>query len=176
MADASHKELEAILEEFSTSIRASLFKYRLASRGIDPDDVLQEIRIKIWKCVQSEKKSARCSSYISRIVNSTLIDFVRKARQAETLAYNEHILLKKQAGGPEAEADGSSLRLIVNEAADSLVESRRKVIKLFLADLTLEEIARSLNWSRDKTRNLLYRGLSDLKQKLREKGVDYADR
>jgi RNA polymerase sigma-70 factor (ECF subfamily) len=56
------------------------------------------------------------------------------------------------------------------------MESRRKVIKLFLLDLTIAEISSSLNWSRDKTRNLLYRGLSDLKEKLKDKGVEYENR
>ena len=60
-------------------------------------------------------------------------------------------------------------------AVDSLIESRRKVVKLFLLDMTIDEIASFYNWSRDKTRNLLYRGLSDLKGILKDKDIDYED-
>ena len=65
---------------------------------------------------------------------------------------------------------------IVGNAVDSLMESRRKAVKLFLLNMTLDEIAIFLNWSRDKTRNLLYRGLSDLKKILKEKGIEYENK
>jgi len=54
----------------------------------------------------------------------------------------------------------------------SLIESRRRAVKLFLLNMTIEEIAIYLQWSKDKTRNLLYRGLSDLKKTLKEKGIE----
>ena len=55
------------------------------------------------------------------------------------------------------------------------MESRRRVVRLFLLNMTLEEIAIFLNWSEAKTRNLLYRGLDDLKRMLKEKGIEYED-
>ncbi len=175
--DTSPPELEAILDKFSASIRASIFKFRLANKGIDPDDVLQEIRIKIWKKTRDEKKVRHYSSYISSVINSTLIDFVRKARRADKLIYHEQQkVLGEDERSLEAAAEDNLLRETISEATDSLMESRRKVVKLFLSDLTIDEISLSLDWTKDKTRNLLYRGLSDLKEKLREKGVDYEDR
>jgi RNA polymerase sigma-70 factor (ECF subfamily) len=63
----------------------------------------------------------------------------------------------------------------VGEAVESLMLSRQRVVKLFLLNMTLEEIAVVLNWSEAKTRNLLYRGLDDLKKILRKKGIEYED-
>jgi len=62
---------------------------------------------------------------------------------------------------------------MVGEAVESLMDSRRRVVKLFLLNMTLEEISIFLDWSEAKTRNLLYRGLDDLKKKLKEKGIEY---
>jgi DNA-directed RNA polymerase specialized sigma24 family protein len=42
--------------------------------------------------------------------------------------------------------------------------------------MTIEEISAYFNWSKDKTRNLLYRGLSDLKKILKKKDIDYEDK
>jgi RNA polymerase sigma-70 factor (ECF subfamily) len=64
---------------------------------------------------------------------------------------------------------------MVGEAVESLMASRRRVVQLFLLNMTLEEIAIILKWSEAKTRNLLYRGLDDLKKILREKGIEYED-
>jgi DNA-directed RNA polymerase specialized sigma24 family protein len=66
-----------------------------------------------------------------------------------------------------------NLKKMLSETVDSLLESRRKVVKLYLLNLSIEEIATLFCWSRDKTRNLLYRGLSDLKKVLKEKGIEY---
>jgi len=171
------KEFEAILEKFSRSIRASISKFGLEKRGIDPEDVIQEVKIKIWKKFGHEKNISHYSSYIQRIINSILVDHIRKVRRQEKLILHEkQKLLSEERGNPGNPHKGSVFSEMVGEAADSLMESRRKIVKLFLADLTIDEIASTLNWSRDKTRNLLYRGLSDLKEKLKDKGVEYENR
>lgn len=67
------------------------------------------------------------------------------------------------------------LREKLTEAVGLLIESRRRVVKLYLMDLTIEEIAAFYGWSKNKTRNLLYRGLADLKRLLQEKDIEYED-
>jgi DNA-directed RNA polymerase specialized sigma24 family protein len=62
---------------------------------------------------------------------------------------------------------------LVGRAVEALIESRRKVVKLYLLNMSIEEIALYFHWSKDKTRNLLYRGLTDLKKILKEKNIDY---
>jgi len=50
------------------------------------------------------------------------------------------------------------------KAADRLLDSRKTVVKLYLLNMSLPEISDYLNYSQAKTRNLLYRGLEDLKK------------
>jgi DNA-directed RNA polymerase specialized sigma24 family protein len=103
-----------------------------------------------------------------------LIDQIRKMRRQERLILHE----KEKLISEERENWGTAhsqdaLRQTVGAAADSLLESRRAVVKLFLMDMTIDEISVTLKWSRDKTRNLLYRGLADLREMLKEGGVEY---
>jgi RNA polymerase sigma-70 factor (ECF subfamily) len=173
----SPEEFEALLERFSRSIRAGVLRLGPEKSGIDPDDVIQEVKIKIWKKFEREKNAAHRSLYIQRVVNSTLVDLIRQARRRERLILHEKQKLLSEEGrrvhNPSGEA---SFWQSLGEAADSLMETRRKVVKLFLADMTLDEISSTLNWSRDKTRNLLYRGLTDLKEKLQDKGIEYENK
>lgn len=169
------KEFDAVLGKFSRFIKVNIQKFNLPKDGIDPDDILQEVRIKIWKLLNDEKKIANYSSYIKKIVDSSVIDHLRRARRERGF-----ILLEKQKTISEWKShyktritEDKTLRKTVNIAVESLLESRRKVVKLYLLNLTIEEIATFYNWSRDKTRNLLYRGLADLKKSLREKGIEY---
>ncbi len=170
------EEFERLLEEFSYSIRRSLEKFGLERRGIDPEDVLQEIRLRLWKKFASEKKIRSRASYISVVVNSVLTDCLRRARRTEKVLQHEKEKCLQSAEQPAGcfFSDERTWR-IVAEAIDSLIESRRVVVKMYFLNANLEEIAASLGWSLDKTRNLLYRGLSDIRLKLKERGIEYED-
>jgi DNA-directed RNA polymerase specialized sigma24 family protein len=41
--------------------------------------------------------------------------------------------------------------------------------------MTSDEIADLMGWSRPKARNLVYRGLKDLRGKLRRAGIEYGE-
>lgn len=169
------KEFDIVLNKFSRVIKGNLQKFNLQKEGIDPDDVFQEVRIKIWKLLNDEKKIVNYTSYIKKIVDSSVIDHIRKMRRERGLIQKQkHRTISEWKSTYEKNIDYDvNLKKMVIETVDSLLESRRKVVKLYLLNLTIEEIAALFCWSRDKTRNLLYRGLSDLKRSLKEKGIEY---
>jgi len=56
----------------------------------------------------------------------------------------------------------------VGKAVEQLIETRRQVVKLYLLNLNIREIAGYLGMSQDKIRNLLYRGLADLRKLIKK--------
>lgn len=171
-------EFEALLERFADFIRIHISKFNLPKFGLDPEDISQEIRIKIWKLLNTEKEISNYPSYIKKIVHSSVIDLLRKWKREEGIFIQE-----KQRKISETKKDYLAgcqqedyMKETVAEAINSLIESRRKVVKLFLLDMNIEEISAFYNWSQNKTRNLLYRGLSDLKNILKDKDIDYENR
>jgi RNA polymerase sigma factor (sigma-70 family) len=169
-------EFESLLIRFSASIKGSILKLGLEKKGIDPEDVIQEVRIKIWKKFKSEKKSLWHPSYIYRVVDSTLIDCIRKARVQDGLIQHR-IREMLQENDPPSGSSARDSRLWdkLAGAADSLPGPRRQVVKLFMLNLSIEEISLCLHWSLNRTRNLLYRGLNDLRKMLNDKGVCNGD-
>ncbi len=160
-------DIELILKTSSRLIEAGITALGLERKGIDPEDVIQEVRIKIWKTLDSEKNIHDLSSYIMRTMNSALIDHIRTfRRQQKLLQYEEERCYLDKRTHFKNTVPENILSDVVGEAVNSLIESRRKVVKLFLLNLTLEEISLFLNLSKSKTRNLLYRGLADLRKKL----------
>jgi len=172
------KEFEAIINRFSRFVKANIYKFNIQKNGIDPDDILQEVKIKIWKILEDEKKIKNYASYIRKIVNSSVIDQIRKLRREKGIFIHEkHKWVSEQKRNYITDISHDiNAKEIISQAVDSLIESRRKVVKLYLFNMTIEEIATFLKWSKDKTRNLLYRGLSDLKKRLREKGIEYENK
>jgi RNA polymerase sigma factor (sigma-70 family) len=169
------KEFEAFLARFMGFIRANIGRFNIQRFGIDPDDIVQEVRIKIWKLLESEKNVVNYSSYIKKIVNSSVIDQIRKLRREEQVFQAE---MQKQVAEREDAYKQEFLRNsirkeIVGLAVESLIESRKNVVKLYLLNMGIEEISRYYGWTPHKTRNLLYRGLSDLRKILKNKSDDH---
>ena len=166
-----------IVEQFSQFIRVHIQKFAPQRKGIDPDDILQEVKIKIWNILSDEKKIDNYASYIKKIVNSSVIDHLRKIRREERVLFSEmqRKIAERRSTYNKEKIDDEECKNILGQSVDSLLASRRKVVKLYLLNMTLEEIAEFFNWSPHKTRNLLYRGLNDLKKILQEKGIEYED-
>lgn len=172
------REFKAILNRFSGLIRANIYKYNLQKYGIENDDILQDVNIKIWKVFQNEKKIEKSTFYIKKIINSSVIDQLRRMkREKRILIHEKQKKISEQKSTYVTEIiDEKEVKEIIGHGVDTLIESRRKVVKLFLLGMTIKEIAIYFGWSRDKTRNLLYRGLSDLKKILKEKGIEYENK
>ena len=173
---SKEKELAEIIERYSRFINVQILKYDPNRFGLDIDDVFQEVKIKIWKILHSEKKITNYSSYIKKIVDSSVIDQLRKLKREEGIYLHEKI--KKiselnQPYSPDRLFPERDMKDIVGKAVEGLIESRRRVVQLYLLNMNIEEIAAYFNWSKDKTRNLLYRGLSDLKKILKERDIEY---
>jgi len=165
-------KFEALIKKLSLVIQTSVRSFNPQKLGIDPEDLVQEVRIKLWKIFKSDKKIQTYSSYIRRVINSIIIDQIRATRR-----YEKIIDLEKQRNLPDQRISNLPIRIRkdVNLAFNSLIESRRKVVRWFLFGLDINEISKILKMDETKTKNLLYRGLNDLKSILRSKGVEYED-
>lgn len=56
-------------------------------------------------------------------------------------------------------------------AIDTLDPPRAVAVRMHLAGYGREEIGELLGWTEPKTRNLIYRGLADLRDRLRDLGI-----
>ena len=81
--------------------------------------------------------------------------------------------LAESSPDPYGRLEGSEVADQVARALDTIPASRRPVVKMYLAGHPREEIAELMGWTEGKTRNLLYRGLADLRERLTEMGVGW---
>jgi RNA polymerase sigma-70 factor (ECF subfamily) len=169
------REFTALLDNFAGFIRFHILKFNLGRFGLDPDDISQDVRLRLWKLLNAEKKVDNYASYIKKIVDSAVIDQLRRWKREEGIfraEKNNKIAELELIYNPEIERL-ARLKEIISRSVESLIPSRKQVVKLYLLGMNTEEIAAYLGWSQDKTRNLLYRGLADLKNRLRERDIEY---
>lgn len=172
------EELRRILDSYAQYMNIQVRQYDLPKYGLDPEDILQEVKIRIWKLIQSERTIVSPPAYIKKIISSAVIDQLRKRRRDDSLFRHEKQICISERQNPYCleTVRRKALEETLGRAVDRLISSRRQVVKLYLMNLTIPEISSYLNWSHDKTRNLLYRGLADLKESLKDMGTENEDR
>jgi RNA polymerase sigma factor (sigma-70 family) len=168
------QDTKAVIEQFSLLIRKVIQRNLHRGDGIDLEDVEQEVRVKIWTFLKKGKKIDNLPSYIKRVAYSQTIDELRKAMKQRPSSEPES--LRRVFSGadqitaapmdlsPESRLDERETRESLGSMVDSLSENRRKVLRLFLKGLTIEEISSSLQWDKTTVRHLFYRGIDDLRE------------
>ena len=171
MADphAPSRALEALLLRYGNLVRWAGRRSHLDDA--DLDEVLQDVRVRLWRARPSEAQlAATPASYVYRTAMSAAVDLVRRRRRGRTeeLAENQAIDPRGDTG---ADVEAGDTAALVHQAVDQLSDNRRPVVRMYLVGYQRHEIATLLGWSDAKTRNLLYRGLEDLRAGLRARGI-----
>lgn len=169
--------LEALVADFAGLVRRVAWRHRL--RDADVDEVMQEVRIRLWRSHgagtgPSEQITAAPASYVYKTAVSAALDLLRRRRArrvALTVPLDDEPGAAAHAPAADAALEASELAEQVARAIDAIPASRRAVVRMYLAGHPREEIAELMGWSEAKTRNLLYRGLADLRDRLREMGI-----
>jgi len=173
----SDAEIERLIEDFSKSTVLLIGSFQCEKNGIDIDDLVQEIRIRIWKLYKSDGHDiTHFYSYLKKIVNSVFINEIKKRNKEKNFinVYGNSCPLFGSSEEKEIEQNEELIR-ILGESIVQIKESQRQAVQLRLSGFSFEEIARINKWTYRKTCNLFYRGLERLKEKVRERGISYED-
>lgn len=184
MDDSAEKiiEIEKTIDNFSHLIRSAIRKTSPSIDQSDMDDIEQEVKIKIWKEIQkSEKEILNLGSYIWKVTYTTTCKIMKNLFAKRRILFSrdkaaqnvEEKIVNGKTSPPNHQFETKEMLTIIRESVDSLLDSRRQVLKLYLLGMDSSEITDFLGWSEGKTRNLLSRGLSDLRENLKEKGIEF---
>jgi len=168
--------VEAVLKRFGAMVRQVGRRYRLDEA--DVDEVMQEVRIRLWRAQRTSEQIGEVStSYVYRTASSAALDVIRKRRSRRAEHHRSlddgAAIIAEPAPDPHGALEGSELAQQVARALDTIPASRRPVVKMYLTGHPREEIAELMGWTEGKTRNLLYRGLADLRERLQDMGVGW---
>ncbi|WP_170113326.1 RNA polymerase sigma factor [Ahniella affigens] len=175
------REFRAVLDRHEGRLRALIQQRLSPGDGLDADDLAQEVRIRLWRALATEKGVTHLASYIQKIVFSVFIDALRRrdARKEQGLDEVMSAELENAHERPEAEPEQLASRqhqtVLVQQALASIQASRRMPAQLLLHGFNPAEIATMLNLTDASARNLAYRGVEDLKQALNALGMEHVD-
>lgn len=177
--------LEAVVSRFARLFQHVAFRHGLSAE--DVAEVVQEVRVRLWRARPARETIEGLGvSYIYRTAMSAALEVVRRKRgsgpvvsSAENLNGQDHMEALAVAAaperGPEQLLARSEIALAVSQAVRELPDARRTAVRLYLVGYTRDEIARTVGWSEAKARNLIYRGLADVRSSLERRGLGPGD-
>ncbi len=161
--------LERVLLRFGGLVRQAA-----RARGLfdgDVEEVVQDVRIRLWKTNASDENlEALSASYLKKVAMSAAVDLLRRRRRQnesiDELADGPAIPVALQV--PSADrSDDVELARCFELALAHLARNRRLSVQLHLEGYSRDEIAALTGWTEAKVRNLIYRGLDELRVHLR---------
>jgi RNA polymerase sigma-70 factor (ECF subfamily) len=181
---ATEETLRRLLAEHGIWLRRLVERRCPRHLGIDPADIEQEVLVRVWRTLERESELRAPASFLHRVVATALVDAVRRrrARPEETAMLEDHERSSERlardpeaaAPSPEALARRAEILAAVDRELMAMPDHRRLAIRLHLQGFDTTEIGRLAGWSEPKARNLVYRGLDQLRRRLRERGIEYA--
>jgi RNA polymerase sigma factor (sigma-70 family) len=174
--------LQELLDSYGALLRSTVRKLCPTTLGVSAEEIEQEARIRLWNALRRERNITDPASYLYRIAATAAIDAVRRVRARREVSIEEADTAIEPAApkppvvsrerSPEALAADQQVAAGVAAALAGLPDARRRAVGLHLRGFTSAEIAALLGWTEPKARNLVYRGLTDLRAALRDAGID----
>jgi len=148
---------------------------RVCPRELDSEreDLVQSAMLRILERARGgEASGIRSTSYLVKVAFHTMVDVMRRVNRRRAAGIEEiaspRSELAAQVGAEPARPEVSPA---VHECLSTLVSSRRHAVTLYLQGFTTREAARTLHLGEKTIRNLVFRGIHDLRRCLQTKGV-----
>lgn len=165
--DQASAAIEALITKWADTIHKAATRYGIG--GPDADELKQDVRLRLWRLLERSGSDlgAVSAGYVYRAAISAAIDMIRRRRDAyRELPLDDVASLLIDRGA--VVVNEVELLDAIEHAILAIPATRRPAVRLHLSGRHLDEIATVMGWSPARARNLLYRGLADLRQNLRE--------
>jgi RNA polymerase sigma factor (sigma-70 family) len=171
--------LQDLLARYGDLLRRTIAKDCPRAMGLSVEEIEQDARVRLWSALKSEKEILHPVSYIYKVAVSATLRAIRRAKARREDQFQEDggapegapiaVLHTPPHASPHALAERREWVRKIDLALSQLAENRRRAVGLHLRGLTTPEIAGVLGWSEPKARNLVHRGLRDLREHLRDR-------
>ena len=137
------------------------------------EDFVQTAMVRILEHARSaEASEIRSTSYLVKVAFHTMVDVMRRSNRRRAAGIEEiegpRSALASQVTAPPAHGE---IAPALRDCLSGMVSSRRHAVMLYLQGFTAREAARVLHLEEKAIRNLIFRGIHDLRRCLLAKGV-----
>jgi RNA polymerase sigma-70 factor (ECF subfamily) len=170
-ADAALQEL---VRRYARLIHRAIARVAGAAAAELRDDVAQQVFISLWQQVRREQDIRHPASYIYKAAIRETVRAVREAMTREQPAGDLSELAERQVSmdTPERRLAATTTRAAIEAALEQLLPDRRRAVRAHLAGYDVNEIMTMFGWTYQQARNLIARGMADLRRALVKAGIN----
>lgn len=141
------------------------------------DDLVQAATLNLLKNLKKyERDGPMPPSYLKRVAYNALVDEIRRWRRRREISLTddqeEKPAMESPRPTPEARTLGGEIAVELRDCLGRLVPPRRRAVTLYLLGHSIPELLDFFGWTRKRAENLVYRGLANLRECLRDKGLE----
>ncbi len=168
---------QSAFEEFYklTSPKAYFIALKITQNEHDAEDILQESYIKALEKINEIDTAQNINSWFFKIVSNKSKDLLKSRNRlvfdGEEEGVFDEMPEEKAEFCPEENLDQEELRLEVMAAIDELTaEKRACIMMMYFGDMSVKEIAESIEAPESTVKNRLYTARKDLKARFEKSG------
>lgn len=161
-------ELKKLFHQYSRLIRSAVARVAGPSAAEICDDVEQKVLISLWQAMPGEQMPDHPSSYIYRAAVRETVRSVRGLQQTSELGPEADKV--DPSASPDAIVEAKDLGRAIRTALSEIGADRRRAVTAHLAGYDVKEIMAMFEWPYNKARNLIARGMADLRRILDARG------
>lgn len=165
--------MEALVRQYGRLIGAMVRRVgRGATRAVR-EDIQQRVLISLWKQLRSDHAIEHPTTYIYRAAVRETVRVMRQeaARAQDPLDGDALAALRAERGDPHVALDRKEKMARIRAAIQQIAPERRLAVRAHLSGFDVTEIMTRYGWSYQKARNLVARGMADLRRILQENGL-----
>jgi RNA polymerase sigma factor (sigma-70 family) len=167
----AEEDLHALVQRYAALIRGAVAKV-LRRRDDDvADEVLQRVSESLWKQLKREQTIEHPTSYLYRCAVRETVRILQAELDRGAVALEQAADIGSSAAGPDEVLEARELAGATEAIIAELGDDRAAAVRAHLAGFTVDEIMAMHGWPYQKARNLIARGIAELRTRLRQRGV-----
>lgn len=164
--------VEALVSRYGSLIRSVIRRVAKAQARVVAEDVEQVVATNLWRQLEREQTIEHPTSYIYRVaVRETVRAVKRELARPERPEDDLDGRPATREGNPQRALERRELGTAIDRAIAGLAVDRARAVRAHLMGLTVAEMMALYGWPYQKARNLIARGLADLRAELKARGL-----
>ena len=165
------ERFEALVSQYGHLISAAIRRVGGARVAADHDDIAQAVRVALWRRLADEQSIDHPASYVYKAAIRETVRAVARLQARQATALDD---LPGEVASTVVDQDrlveAREQREALADALQRLTPEPARAVRAHLAGLTVDELMQLRGWSYQRARNLIARGMADLRARLQERG------
>ncbi len=166
-------DFESVARHYARLIRTVVGRVAGRDSSAIADDVEQQVLVALWKISsKGEQIIHNLPSYVYRVAVRETVRLLRQEYRRKELPARDWEGEDTSIADADRIVEGKEVAGVVAEVLQGMSADRQRAVRAHLAGFSVKEVMTMFGWSYNRARNLIARGMADLRRGLRARGID----